>query len=232
MSIKIQSLCWKIKLPATQKLVLICLSEFTDDSGRCFPSIGTIAERTGLNPRSVRRAVSELEKVGLLTRSFCTGKRTDYTINPCHRITPDRESPLTESTIPLTESTLTPDRGVNITTKNHQEPPIKRLVSAADAAPTERTKKGSRLSTEWKLPMAWGRWAVDNGMDAETVRANADVFRDYWVSKSGAAATKNDWEATWRNWVRKAMQDKRKGSPTDKPDFIAKHTDKSWRDET
>jgi len=115
-------------------------------------------------------------------------------------------------------------------TKN-QEPVIKRLVSAADAAPTERTKKGSRLSTEWKLPMAWGCWAMDNGMDAETVRSNADVFRDYWVSKSGAAATKNDWEAAWRNWVRKAMQDKRKGRPPDKPDFIAKHTDKSWRDE-
>jgi hypothetical protein len=140
MSIKIQSECWKIKLPPTQKLVLICLSEFADDNGRCYPSVDTIAERTGLNSRSVRRAISEIEKAGILTRSFCTGKRTDYIINPCHSVTPGTVSPLTESTlplslcpIPLTESTLTPDRGVNITTINHQEPSLTTITNNAPA---------------------------------------------------------------------------------------------------
>jgi hypothetical protein len=33
-----------------------------------------------------------------------------------------------------------------------------------------------------------------------------DKFRDYWCAKSGADGTKLDWEATWRNWVRKAAE--------------------------
>ncbi|QXP89479.1 hypothetical protein [Methylococcus capsulatus] len=31
----------------------------------------------------------------------------------------------------------------------------------------------------------------------------AEIFRDYWVAKSGADARKADWGATWRNWVRR-----------------------------
>jgi len=122
MSIKIQSACWPLDLPPTQKLVLICLADFADDSGRCYPSAATIAQRTGFNERSVRRAINDLEKAGHLSRLFCTGKRTDYIINPCQSVTTDTVSPLTENTrpltqcpIPLTENTNTPDRGVNIT---------------------------------------------------------------------------------------------------------------------
>ena len=30
---------------------------------------------------------------------------------------------------------------------------------------------------------------------------------DYWCAKPGADGTKLDWEATWRNWLRKAIKD-------------------------
>jgi uncharacterized protein YdaU (DUF1376 family) len=32
--------------------------------------------------------------------------------------------------------------------------------------------------------------------------AEVQRFRDYWTAKSGANATKLDWPATWRNWLR------------------------------
>ena len=52
-----------------------------------------------------------------------------------------------------------------------------------------------------------------------TVR-EADKFRDYWLSVSGSKGVKLDWQATWRNWVRKALDDQRRvtgqnGKPTD-----------------
>lgn len=34
----------------------------------------------------------------------------------------------------------------------------------------------------------------------------AAIFRDYWVGKTGQGATKRDWLATWRNWLRRAVQ--------------------------
>lgn len=62
--------------------------------------------------------------------------------------------------------------------------------------------RATRLSPEWQLPAAWGRWAIAEGYPEPTVRLEAQKFRDYWISKSGKDATKVDWEATWRNWMR------------------------------
>lgn len=35
-------------------------------------------------------------------------------------------------------------------------------------------------------------------------------FVDYWRGRSGKDATKTDWPATWRNWMRKAHEDIRR----------------------
>lgn len=80
----------------------------------------------------------------------------------------------------------------------------KKVILSPQAAP--KPKNGSRLSDDWVLPKAWGNWALENiaGATIETVRSQADQFRDYWVGKAGAAARKADWEATWRNWMRNA----------------------------
>ncbi|MNV78051.1 hypothetical protein D3C71_1715200 [compost metagenome] len=40
-------------------------------------------------------------------------------------------------------------------------------------------------------------------MTADAVRREADCFADYWHAKGGADARKVDWQATWRNWVRR-----------------------------
>jgi uncharacterized protein YdaU (DUF1376 family) len=74
---------------------------------------------------------------------------------------------------------------------------------AADATPTPRA---TRLAKDWQLPRSWGEWAIDTlpGWTAAAVRLEADKFRDFWVAKSGKDATKLDWEATWRNWMRNA----------------------------
>jgi hypothetical protein len=42
---------------------------------------------------------------------------------------------------------------------------------------------------------------AEAGIDRGKELAN---FRDYWTAKSGANATKLDWQATWRQWARKA----------------------------
>jgi uncharacterized protein YdaU (DUF1376 family) len=42
---------------------------------------------------------------------------------------------------------------------------------------------------------------AEAGIDRPRELAN---FQDYWTAKSGANATKLDWQATWRQWARKA----------------------------
>jgi uncharacterized protein YdaU (DUF1376 family) len=83
-------------------------------------------------------------------------------------------------------------------------------------ASEKKSPRGSRLPADWRLPKAWGEWAVSEGMAEPAVRRQAERFRDYWVGKAGKDAAKLDWEATWRNWVRKHLDESRTGArPSD-----------------
>jgi uncharacterized protein YdaU (DUF1376 family) len=65
---------------------------------------------------------------------------------------------------------------------------------------------GIRLPQGWQLPEDWLRWTLGVRTDWAEERALREslVFRDYWHGKAGKDARKADWQATWRNWVRRA----------------------------
>jgi hypothetical protein len=66
--------------------------------------------------------------------------------------------------------------------------------------------RGSRLPDDWLLPDDWKAWAVQAyHLDPQRVVRVSHAFRDYWVAKS-TNATKRDWLATWRSWVRKEFE--------------------------
>ena len=68
-------------------------------------------------------------------------------------------------------------------------------------------KKASRLSENWVLPDNWRTWSISEGMPDDAVKREAERFRDYWISVSGQKGVKLDWQATWRNWSRKWIED-------------------------
>lgn len=54
--------------------------------------------------------------------------------------------------------------------------------------------------------LAWARSEAPGVLlSAETAK-----FRDYWVAQGGQRGRKTDWVATWRNWMRKAAEDRAK----------------------
>ena len=69
------------------------------------------------------------------------------------------------------------------------------------------------MPTDWRLPKSWGDWAIAEGVPDQAARAEADRFRDYWLGVSGQKGVKLDWEATWRNWVRKWISDQPQKKP-------------------
>lgn len=77
------------------------------------------------------------------------------------------------------------------------------------AVPKGRTAspKGTRLSPSFKPPQDWLDFAIDERQwtpkDAADEAAN---FCDFWWSKPGADASKLDWKATWRKWVRNSRR--------------------------
>lgn len=72
-----------------------------------------------------------------------------------------------------------------------------------EARVARASKKGTRLPDDWVLPKEWRDWALSEGRDLD-IDDQALRFRDYWVAKPGSGATKLDWQATWRNWIRNA----------------------------
>jgi hypothetical protein len=92
---------------------------------------------------------------------------------------------------------------------------IVRAVEAAEAAlRPQRTSgvRGTRLPADWIAPESYIAYAVERGMPADRVSVEVEKFRNYWTAKSGAGATKRDWEATWRNWILNAMERHRGGA--------------------
>lgn len=67
MSHKATSWAWSQKLPAMQKFVLLALADrHNSDTGRCDPSMKRVADDCGMSRESVKRAVRELQKAGLI----------------------------------------------------------------------------------------------------------------------------------------------------------------------
>lgn len=67
--------------------------------------------------------------------------------------------------------------------------------------------RGTRLTTDFVVPADWRVKAQNSsGLSSDRIRVEAEKFVDFWASKSGKDATKVDWEATWRNWIRNAVK--------------------------
>ena len=62
--------------------------------------------------------------------------------------------------------------------------------------------KASRIPADWQPDEVLMAWAKAERSDLHLTTTIAS-FRDYWIGKSGKDATKADWSATFRNWVRR-----------------------------
>lgn len=78
------------------------------------------------------------------------------------------------------------------------------LEAPPTASPAPKVR-ATRLSADWLLPNDWKTWAIDEQPTWTAPHADrvAEGFRDYWIAKAGKDGAKLDWEATWRNWVRR-----------------------------
>lgn len=91
---------------------------------------------------------------------------------------------------------------------NNQEP----RKEKERASPT-----GSRLALD-ALPQAWHEFAMQENPNADP-SATFAKFSDHWKAQAGAKGRKADWEATWRNWVRREKEFNPRGQIT--PDYTA-----------
>jgi hypothetical protein len=97
------------------------------------------------------------------------------------------------------------------------------LNDGRDARKRATPPRGTRLPTDWKPPpelVAQQRDAYPH-LDLDEI---LEDFRDYWQAKTGKDATKLDWPATWRRWVRKEASQTRRADPQAGPTTYERKT--------
>jgi len=72
-----------------------------------------------------------------------------------------------------------------------------------------KAKKGTRVPDPFPITDDLRRWFREKfgWVPRRVAMEEHEQFLDYWRSKSGVAASKLDWPATWRNWMRTASND-------------------------
>ena len=76
MSVKVMSYVWDIpSFKGSDKLVMLCLADHADDRGLCWPSIDTIARKSGVSSTTVKSTLKKLEAAGWLFKRTNSRRR-------------------------------------------------------------------------------------------------------------------------------------------------------------
>lgn len=93
-----------------------------------------------------------------------------------------------------------------------RKPEAAQLDLATDPPTKPDKARGSRLPDDWQPGPDARSFAHSQGLTDAEIDSVAERFRDHWHGKSGAAARKASWLATWRNWVRGDIDRRRVGA--------------------
>lgn len=160
-----------------------------------------ISEQCGVGYQVVRTAIKRFKSEHMINATPTHGKNL---ISLCNyeKYQDPKWSDNAEGNATLTQPQRNPnaqkEQGNNITTEE----------AKASLSPTaKKSPTGSRLPDDWFLSKQLGEWSLSEGAEKELIRSEADKFKDYWKGVAGAKGRKADWDATWRNWIRKAIAD-------------------------
>jgi uncharacterized protein YdaU (DUF1376 family) len=89
----------------------------------------------------------------------------------------------------------------------HRAPvPTHQSPDTNTSEPKVPRSRGSRLQPDWEPGEGGIAFAQQQGLANGKAHAELAKFRDYWCAQPGQKGVKTDWQATWRNWVRKATE--------------------------
>jgi predicted transcriptional regulator len=187
---------------------------------KCFPSIQYIADRTGLNRDTVSTSLQRLEREGLIgierrynergqTSSMYTIITVPYAEKSGMAIKRDAE----KSDSPPSEKLGTNQINVNQSVSNETLSATQTKKPAKQEKPktTPKATKGTRIPDSFQITDELRKWAIAEGATAVQVERETAKFVDYWSAVPGARGVKLDWIATWRNWIRRNLEDHRTG---------------------
>ena len=202
-------------LPHVSKLVLICMADYADSNGECWPSFQTIANRSDITRRHVIRVVDGLEKAGYLTKvSVRPYKPTTYRI--CVRTSDVVMSLVTEETLVTarslgSDSTVTSTSDTAMSPEPPIEPPKNRHIHGFDdfwaLYPNKKAKRDCQK--------AWEKIVTDDDTFKAIMRAlPSHVRSDSWKKEGGKYIPYP------AKWLRQGMWEDEISNPSRSPRLV------------
>ena len=202
----VRALTWSFNLRLNDmaaKAALNALADHADEKGECWPSIARIALFCGCSDKTARRALKRLEDLGIIDRGTRSGQSDVYVLDflwtpPTEgvvKMTPSQidHSQVDQPPLPICPDpppTLTgdPSQRGSRTTKNRQ-------LNRQGTTNEQRAK----LPTDWRPSVDDRNYAIDKGLDPETVAA---AFIDYFTEGRGRREPRTGpgWSRRWRVW--------------------------------
>lgn len=173
------------------------------------PSLIADLIRAGIDPDLVARVSSAMIDSYADGVSSVTRDVTSVTVLPTRTASAERQARYRERNALRNETspvTLVTSR--NVTCDNNVLTIEESNIDSKKERGGERnvTSRGTRLTADWKPSDDDLAFAISKGMPRPRIDIEAEKFRNYWTAKTGIAATKRDWSATWRNWVLSSLE--------------------------
>lgn len=204
---------WLLKAkPGANALLVYCtlasFGTYNPGTGRyeeCRPALATLAEESGIAENTVRKALKDLLRIGALFAGTPRYDERGGQLPTVYRV-------VVGSLIP--EGGTTAGEGVQrdtppgVPTEDppgvppaapNQEPNTKNPTPRPSAS-----QRGTRLPEGWRPSDDLLNWAREKAPGVGWV--DHEKFVDWARSASGSVAVKKDWDAAWRNWMRRASE--------------------------
>lgn len=153
----------------------------------------------GMDHDAIVAAVAEMEREAVPAVDRAADKRREW---DRQRKRNQRNSTLSGGT--QVETGGSPVESVSSPTPDKERSPTPpKEINPTPSSLRSDNKRGTRLPADFQPNLVF---AVELGFDRSQAMGEFDKFRDYWNAKAGKDATKLDWPATWRNWLRNAAK--------------------------
>lgn len=188
----------------SEKFVLVCLAEYADDFGECWPKKCTIAERLEISAKSVSRAFEKLFSLKIMTTNSAKNLVLDLDKMDTMSIKVDTMSNQPLDTMSAKQDTMSIELDtMSPPIRTTNEPPL-------NSHKKTKQKKEKLVELNFKelgfqiIPNQWLEVARSRGFQDYHSEI---IFQDcslYWQDK-GAATKRTDvgWLRTWNNWLNK-----------------------------
>lgn len=159
MSVRVMSQVWLLKLPDSQKIVLLALADSANDEGHCWPSMRSLVEKTSKSERTVQGVIRELVDAGHVTRCEVPGKGCNYYVHPrsdCapQELRPADVAPRKGRAGPPQPLRTTPAAAADKPSENRKEPSLEANASSA-RAPRQTKQPDPFPRPDWADEQVW-----------------------------------------------------------------------------